>query len=441
MSEPTKPAGDDEPTRDDAAARDDGMPPSEGTPRDNGQISGQPSISQRFWRELLTGNALVTVLSVVLALFIAAILIVVSDPRVQDAAGYFFSRPGDTFSAAWNIVSRAYGALFSGSIVDFNEYTIGRALRPFASTLERATPLIAAGLAFAVAFRAGLFNIGVQGQLILGATFAAYVGFTFNLPIVLHVTVAVFAGLVGGALWAGIVGVLKATTGAHEVIVTIMLNNVARFLLLYLLGTAAFQRPGRQDPVSPFVSGSAELPRLIEGSRLHAGFLVAIAATFAVWWIISRSTFGFQLRAVGHNPHAATTAGMSVGRTYILVFIFAGALAGLAGASEALGTFRHLNPGVAGQLGFDAITVALLGRANPWGIVGAAILFGALRAGGGRMQAVAQVPIDIVLVVQALIVLFIVAPPLVRAIFRLKQRDRTPLVAAASGPSGQAGAL
>jgi simple sugar transport system permease protein len=388
---------------------------------------------QRFWRELATGSAMVTVLSVVLALLVGALLIIVSDPRVQDAASYFFSRPGDTFSAAWQSASSAYAALFQGSLINFQEYSIGRALRPFAETLTYATPLIAAGLAVALPFRAGLFNIGAEGQIVLGAIFAGYVGFAIDLPIVVHVAVAIAAGLIGGAIWAGIAGVLKAKTGAHEVIVTIMLNNVARFLIVYLLATSAFQRPGRADPISPFVHESAELPRFFGGTRLHAGFLLAILAAVFVWWLLERSTLGFRLRAVGHNPNAATTAGMSVTGTYTAVFLIAGALAGLAGASLALGTERHLTPGISGGLGFDAITVALLGRSNPWGTIAAGILFGALRAGGVTMQARTGTPIDIVLVVQALIVLFIAAPPLVRAIFRIRVRAPEPVTTAAKG--------
>jgi simple sugar transport system permease protein len=376
---------------------------------------------------------MVTVLSVVLALFIGALLIIVSDPGVQDAASYFFSQPGDTFSAAWQSVSSAYAALFQGSLINFQEYSIGRALRPFAETLTYATPLIAAGLAVALPFRAGLFNIGAEGQIILGAIFAGYVGFAIDLPIVVHVAAAVAAGMLGGAIWAGIAGVLKAKTGAHEVIVTIMLNNIARFLIVYLLATTVFQRPGRADPISPFVYESAELPRFFEATRLHVGFLLAILAAVFVWWLLERSTLGFRLRAVGYNPNAANTAGMSVTGTYVAVFLIAGALAGLAGASLALGTERHLTPGISGGLGFDAITVALLGRSNPWGTIAAGILFGALRAGGVTMQARTGTPIDIVLVVQALIVLFIAAPPLVRAIFRIKVRAPEPVTTAAKG--------
>lgn len=385
-------------------------------------------------QELTRGNVLVTLLSVVLALLIGAVLIAASDPRVREPAGFFFARPGDTLSAIWTSVSQAYVALFEGSIINFGADTLGAAVRPLTETLTNATPLIAAGLAVAIAFRGGLFNIGAEGQIILGATFAGYIGFAVHLPPVIHLAVAVAGGLVGGAIWGGIVGLLKARTGAHEVIVTIMLNNIAAFLLLYLLGTAAFQRPGRQDPISPFVDGTATLPRLVPDSRLHLGFVLAIAAAVVLWWVLERSTVGFRLRAVGQNPNAARTAGMSVGRTYVAVFLMAGALAGLAGATQVLGTQRFLNSGISGGLGFDAITVALLGRSSPWGTVAAGLLFGALRAGGVTMQARTGTPVDLTLVIQALVVLFVAAPPLIRAIFRIRVREEAgPVVTATKG--------
>ncbi|MFW6091300.1 MAG: ABC transporter permease [Actinomycetota bacterium] len=392
------------------------------------------TVGRRFIQELTRGNVLVTLLSVVLALLLGAVLIAASDPRVREPAGYFFARPGDMLSGIWTSVSQAYIALFEGSIINFRADTLAGAVRPFTETLTNATPLIAAGLAVAIAFRAGLFNIGAEGQIILGATFAGFLGFAIHLPPVIHLVVAVAGGLVGGAIWGGIVGVLKARTGAHEVIVTIMLNNIAAFLLLYLLGTAAFQRPGRQDPVSPFVDGTAALPRLIPDSRVNLGFVLAIAAALVVWWVLERSTTGFRLRAVGQNPNAARTAGMSVGRTYVVVFLMAGALAGLAGAAEVLGTQRFLNSGISGGLGFDAITVALLGRSHPWGTVAAGLLFGALRAGGVTMQARTGTPVDLTLVIQALVVLFVAAPPLIRAIFRIRVRAAGgPVVTATKG--------
>ena len=374
----------------------------------------------------LGGNVLISLLSVVLALLIGAVLIAVSDPDVRAAASYFFSRPGDTLSAIWDSTAGAYAALFNGSVVDVSEYTVGRALRPSFETLLNATPLIAGGLSVALAFRAGLFNIGAEGQIIVAGIFAAYVGFAWNLPVGLHVLVGIVAGMVGGALWGGIAGYLKARTGAHEVITTIMLNYVARFLLAYLLSTVAFQRPGRSDPISPIVADSAQLPRLLTtGQRLHAGLLLVLLAAVFVWWLLGRSTIGFRFRAVGANAHAARTAGISVERSYTSVMLIAGALAGLAGVSQVLGTERVLTTGVSSGFGFDAITVALLGRNTPLGTVLAGLLFGALRAGGVAMQAQTGTPIDIVLVLQSLIVLFIAAPPLVRSVFRIKSKAGT----------------
>jgi simple sugar transport system permease protein len=372
-------------------------------------------------RSPIWDTVVVTALSFLLALVIGAVLIAVSAPAVTDAASYLFARPGDTIGAAWEAVSGAYLALFQGAVFDTSADTFQQAIRPLTESLTVAAPLIVAGLAVALPFKAGLFNIGAEGQIILGAIGAAWVGFTLNLPWGVHLLVAVVASLVLGALWAGIVGLLKARTGAHEVIVTIMLNYVARFLLAYLLTTVAFQRPGRNDPISPIVEPSAQYPLLLGSwSRLHLGFLVALLAAAFVWWLLNRSVLGFQFRAVGANPSAARTAGINVDRSFILVMAIAGALAGLAGSFQVLGTEKALSGGVSAGIGFDAITVALLGRGSPLGTVLAGILFGALRAGGVTMQARTGTPIDIVLVVQSLIVLFVAAPPLVRAIFRLK---------------------
>ncbi len=372
-------------------------------------------------RSPIWDTALVTALSFVLALVIGGVLIAVSDPDVAEAASYFFARPLDTLAAAWDSVWGAYVALFQGAVFDTSAGSFQQAIRPLTETLTVASPLIVAGLAVALPFKAGLFNIGAEGQIILGAIGAAYVGFTFALPWGLHLLVAMVAALLFGAAWGGIVGLLKARTGAHEVIVTIMLNYVARFLLAYLLTTAAFQRPGRNDPISPIVDETAQYPLLLgDWSRLHFGFVIALLAAAFVWWLLNRSVIGFQFRAVGANPSAARTAGINVNRSYVLVMMIAASLAGLAGSFQVLGTEKALTGGVSAGIGFDAITVALLGRGSPLGTVLAGILFGGLRAGGVTMQARTGTPIDIVLVVQSLIVLFVAAPPLVRAIFRLK---------------------
>ncbi len=292
--------------------------------------------------------------------------------------------------------------------------------KPITETLVAATPLIFAGLGLGIGFRSGIFNIGAQGQVVLGAIFSAYIGFTFHLPIGLHMLVAMVGGLPAGAFWGGIAGFLKARFGANEVIVTIMLNSIAGFLMSYLLTTSAFMRPGSNNPISQRIDPSAMFPNLLgEPFRLHLGFILALLATWLVWWLMERSTLGFKFRAVGFNADAARTAGIKVNSVYLYVMLVSGALAGLGGVSQTLGTEGVLQEGVAGSIGFDAITVALLGRSRPVGIVGAAILFGALRAGSPLMQTASNTPIDIVQVVQALVVLLIAAPPLVRAMFRL----------------------
>ncbi|WP_336920848.1 ABC transporter permease [Aquipuribacter sp. SD81] len=372
-----------------------------------------------FWRS----TAVPSLLSVLMALVVGAVLIAVSDEQVRAASSYFFARPGDTLAAVWTSVTEAYAALLRGSLLDWRADSALGWIRPLGNTLLNATPLIAGGLAVALPFRAGMFNIGAEGQITVAAILAAYVGFALQLPVGVHLVLAVLAGLLGGMLWGAIPGVLKATTGAHEVITTIMLNYVARYLILFLLGTVYFQREGRSDPISPPVADTAQIPVLVPGGalgRLHWGLVLALAAAAVAWWLINRSTVGFRLRAVGANPEAARTAGMSVPRTYVTVMALAGGFAAIAGISQALGTQRELTTGISAGLGFDAITVALLGRANPLGVVGAGILFGALRAGGLTMQAQTGTSLDIVVVLQALIVLFIAAPALISAIFRLR---------------------
>jgi ABC-type uncharacterized transport system permease subunit len=381
---------------------------------------GQSGRGAQVLREIVGGNAMLSLLAVLVALVLGGFLIGAADPHVQTAAQYLFARPGDFLTAFGNAVGGAYSALFQGAVYDFGSENFARAIRPLTETMTVSVPLIFAGLGLGIGFQAGLFNIGAQGQIILGGIFGGYVGFAMHLPPGLHLLLALIGAMLGGAIWASIAGVLKARTGAHEVIVTIMLNNVAIYLIAYVLTLKAFKRPGSTNPISPFVDSSAQFPLLLgSGFRLHAGFLLALVAAAGVWWLMNRSTLGFTFRAVGANPSAARTAGMSVTGTYIWVMAIAGALAGLGGTAQVLGTEKVLTAGVAASFGFDAITVALLGRSKPLGIVLAGVLFGGLRAGGFAMQARTGTPIDVVLVVQSLIVLLIAAPPLVRAIFRL----------------------
>ncbi|MEV6268108.1 ABC transporter permease [Kribbella sp. NPDC051936] len=371
-------------------------------------------------------QGLVSLSAIVLALLVGAILIIVGDDQVQATVKYFGAAPMDTVSAALSAVGEAYKALAVGA---FGSWTA------ISESLTQATPLICGGLAVSLAFRTGLFNIGAQGQLIMGAILAAYVGFAWHLPPVLHLIVAIVAGLIGGALWGGVVGLLKARTGAHEVIVTIMLNYVAIYLLAWLLTTSTFRRPGRTDPISPIVDANAQYPQL-GGTRLHIGFFLALLAAVFVWWLLNRSTIGFELRAVGANAEASRTAGMSVGRAYVIAMVVAGALAGLAGTQQVLGTDLPLTDGVAASVGFDAITVALLGRGTPLGTVLAGLLFGALNAGGLQMQLVTQTPLTLTTVLQAVIVLFVAAPALVRSIFRFLPKERGAGAVLAKGWNG-----
>jgi len=388
------------------------------TPRAEAPL--EPSRGRSVVREILESSTMVVVSAVIASLLIGGLLILLADEQVRETAGYFFSRPGDTVSAIFGTLASAYSAMFQGAVLNFNASSFAGVVKPFTQTLTMATPLIFAGLGLGIGFRAGLFNIGAQGQLLIGATVGGYVGFAWDLPYGLHLLVAVVGCAIGGALWGLIPGVLKARTGAHEVIVTIMLNYIALNLVAWLLTLNTFQREGSNNPISPIVAGTAQYPQLFGAQfPLHLGFLLAIASAFGVWWLMERSTLGFEFRAVGANPRASRAAGMSVSKAYIMVMVVSGALAGLAGSAQVLGTEKVLTTATAGSLGFDAITVALLGRSRPLGTVLAAILFGGLRAAGPTLQVQANLPVDIVLVIQALIVLFIAAPPLVRTMFRL----------------------
>lgn len=381
-----------------------------------------PSRWQQMLREIVGGSTIISVLAVVLALVASGILIAVTSEDVQEAAGYFLSRPGDTLRAIWDTVAGAYIALFQGSIYNFRADDFLRGIRPLTETLTFATPLIVAGLGVALTFRVGLFNIGGRGQMLVAAAAAGYVGVNWPLPYGIHLIVAVVVGVLAGAVWGGIAGLLKARTGAHEVIVTIMLNYVAFYLISYLLTQQwALQAPGSTNPKSAAVLPTAVLPEILGPQyNLHFGFILAIAATVFVWYLIERSAMGFQFRAVGENPNAARVAGIKVPTVYISAMLISGGLIALAGVFQVLGTVTTgFTAGIDAGIGFDAITVALLGRSKPIGVFFAAVLFGALKAGGYSMQAAEGVPIDIILVVQSLIVLFIAAPPLVRAIFRL----------------------
>ena len=401
------------------------------------------SLRRAIINAILEGRPVVlTALAIASAVVLGGLLIAFSDTAVLGAWGNFFSNPGHAIAQTWDSAAAAYSAMFEGAI--FNPHTISAAFHggfvgaifyPLSQTASDATPLILTGLSVAIAFRAGLFNIGAAGQWIGGAILATYLGFAVSLPPVLHVLVCLLGGFAGGALIGWLVGELKARTGAHEVIVTIMLNYIMYNLLAFLLGTpVALQKPGQANLISPNLASNARLPH-VGGPppQVDAGFLVALAAAGGVWWLLSRSTVGFRFRTVGANPGAARSAGMSVERSWALVMLLAGGLAGLGGAAVIQGPLQNLTFNSYGTFGFDGITVALLGRARPVGVVLAALLFGALHAGGTNMEAATQVPGDISQVLQGLIVLFVAAPPLIRALFRLRVAGSAGLEAVPKG--------
>ena len=410
---PTQPAGDTEQTVPATATAKKPAPAGE----------SRPGMGRMFLDNLWAANTVtVTVLAVLLAMVVGAVLIIVSDPEVLATYSYITARPTDALNASWTVVSEAYANLFKGAIFDPDAVGFTAVMSPISETLTYAAPLVFTGLSVALAFRGGLFNIGAQGQATIAVILAAVAGFALPLPPVVHLLVALIAGALGGALWGFIPGILKARAGAHEVINTIMLNYVAVYFLSWIIVQNGVQNPNRADAISKPVDSSAQLPRLLgDDLRVHAGILLAVAATWFIAWLLNRSTLGFELRAVGANPDAARTAGISVTKTYVLVMVIAGMLAGLGGSTMVLGTTANaLTPLVIAQIGFDGILVALLGRVKPWGVLLAALLFGALQAGGNRMQSYSGISLELVTVLQALIVIFIAAPALVKTIFQLR---------------------
>ena len=310
-------------------------------------------------------------------------------------------------------IGRAFAALFTGSFGSVSAVS---------ETLTAAAPVTLTALGIALGFRAGLFNIGAEGQMLIGGLAAVVVGFSFpDLPGYIHLPLALIVGALGGALWAALAGWLKAATGAHEVITTIMLNLIATQLTSYLLRNPPIQKPGRHDPISQSVVDSAILPKLLgwfdPNLRLNAGILIVLAMVVVVYWLLFRTTLGFEFRASGLNPFAARYAGMRSGLIIVAVMAIGGALAGLAGGIQVLGVLGRASPGFSGGAGFNGIAVALLGRSHPVGVLLAGILFGALEAGGRQMKVSAGVRIDLIAIIQALIIVFVAAPLLMRAAF------------------------
>ena len=393
--------------------------------------SNDKNRGQIFLEEVQKSPLTVTILAIITGLLLGGLLVAATSEDVYAAFRVsIWAGIREGFSAAWT----TYVALFYGSfgnparigaaLQSGEAEEIRRAFNPFFESLVASTPYIFAGLAVALGFRVGLFNIGVEGQLFIGAITAVAAGiFLKGLPGIIHIPLALLAGIIGGGLWGYIPGWLKAKTGGHEVINTIMMNYIAFRLSEYLL-RGPLKNPEGFTPVSAFIEESARLPRFFDSPiRFHLGFFIALGFAWVVYWFLFKTTWGFTLRTVGANPNAAKYAGMNITRSTVLAMFLSGGLAGLAGANEVLGVNYNLAVAFSSGYGFDSIALALLGKSHPTGVVLAAILFGFLRNGAIQMQLTAGIPIDIISVLQAFILAFIAAPAIIRTFYRLREPD------------------
>ena len=361
-----------------------------------------PTLARRLRVSGLRNTALVPLLAVLLAFAVGSVLILISSLAT---AGHI--DPSLPF--------RAYGAMLEGGGISTDPDAIFNGL---INTIRQAAPLVLGGLSVGIAFKAGLFNIGGFGQFIMGALGAAATGAAVSAwPAPAAIAAALAVGSLAGAAWGLIPGALKALTGAHEVVTTIMLNTIATSVIGWLV-TGPFLAPGFSFSRTGDL-GNAVIP-VILGRNLDAGVILPILAVPAIWFLLFRSTLGFQIRAVGANPSAARYAGMRPTLIIMFTMSLAGFLFGIAGSIEVLGNTHFVNASYTTTAGFDAITVALLGRTHPLGIVFAALLFGAMRAGSGLMQIQTGIPIEMVDVLQAIVLLFIAADVIVRNVFRIR---------------------
>jgi ABC-type uncharacterized transport system, permease component len=376
---------------------------------------------------------LIPALAIFTGLLVGAILIIFTTPEVYESSSFLGG-----LAAAWKAVATAYSSLFKGSIFDPSAVIaafhtgqrtdIMSALSPILESLVSATPYIFTGLAVALGFRSGLFNIGVEGQYYIGAAVATYVGFAVTgLPAYIHMPLAFLAGALGGAVWGFIPGWLKAKTGGHEVINTIMMNWIAINLTTWLLANGPMQRPNANGaPISPEVLPTAQIPRFFPAPiRFHLGFFIALAVAFLVYWLLFKTTWGFDLRTVGANSSAAKYAGINIVRNIILAMVLSGALAGMAGANQILGVDHAMSTSVSAGYGFDSIALALLGNSTPIGVVFASLLWGVLNNGATQMMFTASIPISIISVIQSFIIIFIAAPAVIRSIYRIRVAKTT----------------
>ena len=380
---------------------------------------------------------LATLLAVFLGLAFGALVIILTTPVVLDSwRGLFHSwgAPGHAIKVTFDHVGAAYRAMFTGSVGNpslfWHSITTGQGwtqtMTPISETLTNATPLIIASIGVGIAFQTGIFNIGANGQAIMGGIAGTTVGSMIHLPTVLLIPLTLLSGIAGGMITGAVPGVLKAFTGAHEVIVTIMLNYVVAAFLIFVLLSTSLQAPGTANDVSRVLLPGAQLAPIFgtaSGLRLNYGLFIAVGVVIFAWWFLERSSLGFEFRVTGANPSAARTSGINPRRIVVMVFLISGGLAGLAGVTVIPLYGQQINGGFligSAGIGFTAITVSLLGRNRPFGIVLGALLFAALGVGGRTMQAVTGIPLDLATVIQSAVVLFVATPVLIQEIFRLR---------------------
>jgi len=395
------------------------------------EVQKKRNATSIFFEELSKSPGLVTFLAIFTGILVSGLLVAVTTVEVYQAFSLsFWNGIKEIFKTAWS----TYSSLFLGSfgnpktiITAFQSgdaLTIRRAINPFFESLVQSTPYIFGGLSVALGFRVGLFNIGAEGQIFIGALTGAYAGYAITgLPAYLHIPIAMLAGALGGALWGFVPGILKAKTGAHEVIITIMMNYIA-FKFTDFMINGPMQDPNEYTPKTPWIQESAHLTHFFaDPIRFHLGFFIALAMAYLVHLLLFKTTWGFELRTVGANPNGARYAGINTTISTIIAMSLSGSLAGMAGANEVLGLNFRLVPSFSSGYGFDSIALALLGKTQPLGVVLSALLFGFLRNGSRQMQLKSGVPIDIVSILQALILAFIAAPAIIRTLYHLKKPE------------------
>ena len=407
----------------------------------NHEPSTEGPHKKSFWSTIS-----IPLLAIFTGLLVGAILIAVTSTEVYAAFGESI---GKGFVTAFQQIFTAYRALFTGSLGDpvriINALRMGdakeirMAINPFLESLVQATPYIFTGLAVALGFRSGLFNIGVGGRLFIGAGAATYVGYAIKgLPPYIHMPLALLAGAAGGAFWGFIPGLLKAKTGGHEVINTIMLNWIAFRLTEWLLSGPMTREGSGGMPLSPIIEKSAQIPQFFESPiRFHLGFFIALATAWLIWFLLFKTTWGLNLRTVGTNPRAAKYAGLNTTNSIIVAMSLSGALAGLAGANQILAVNRSMALGLSSGYGYDSIALALIGNNHPVGVILSSLLFGTLRNGAPGMRSFFGIPFNFVDFTQPIILIFVPAPAIIRAIYHIKQPKKEEETVFVSGWGGK----